>query len=300
MEKVILLASSPAATPAIECLAQMNALAGILSVYCPESVAQQHAAAAQHFDVPHAYHTNLDEDVLASARQTWQGSRFISYHLPYEPLCKLQSAQNIVQVQVAQNSNATVEHAVFHSIYSQQSSCALIAVCVKKQTVLLSHDVTIDSLDTAGTLHKKLIMQLPNLLQQLVNDVDSLEQTTLCRPFAPKSLPTLNEADLFVHLQTDSAEQVVDLVRAANPYFGGARLRIGHAVCQLLQVTISPQPTYGVKAGTIITLSTSGGLVLALTNKQAVKVDVVSSSEGVFDGYRFAMQANLQAGMNLK
>lgn len=40
--------------------------------------------------------------------------------------------------------------------------------------------------------------------------------------------------------------------------------------------------------------------MLALTNKQAVKVDVVSSSEGVFDGYRFAMQANLQAGMNLK
>jgi hypothetical protein len=300
MKKIVLLACSASATPAIECLAQMNALAGVLSVHCPESVAQQHMAVAQHFGVPHAYQGNLNRDVLASAKQNWQGDEFISYHLPYELLRNVQSEQDVVQVQVAQYSNATVEHALFQTIHSQQSNCVLSAVSIKHQQVLLNHSVAVESEDTAGTLHKKLLTRLPSLLQQLVSEFDSLYDTQPFVQFAPETLSSLDESHLFANLQTDSAEQIINLTRAANPYFGGARLRIGKAVCQLMQVSLTNQSTFGVKAGTVIALSKSDGLIIALSNEQALKLDVVSSAEGIFDGYRFAMQAKLQAGMNLK
>ncbi|MBD1581579.1 hypothetical protein [Pseudoalteromonas sp. S16_S37] len=300
MKKIVLIACSAAAAPAIECLVQMNVLAGVLITYCSESDAQQLAGITQHFGVPHASQAHIDNDVLASAKQNWQGDEFISYHLPYELLRNVQSEQDVVQVQVAQYSNATVEHALFQTIHSQQSHCVLSAVSIKHQQVLLSHSVAVESEDTAGTLHKKLLTQLPSLLQQLVSEFDSLYDAQSFVQFAPETLSSLDESHLFTNLQTDSAEQVIILTRAANPYFGGARLHIGKAVCQLMQVSLTEQPTFGVKAGTVVALSKSGGLIIALRNEQTLKLDVVSSAEGVFDGYRFAMQAKLQAGMNLK
>lgn len=299
MKKIVLIACSTAAAPAIESLVQMKVLAGVLITYCSESDAQQLAGITQHFGVTHAYQAHIDNDVLASAKQSWHGEYFVSYHLPYELLLNMHSELPIVQFQFGNYSNATIEHMLYHTINSQQSTCCLLVASMQTRKVLINHTIDVALSDTAGTLHRKLLAQLPLVLSRLINEFDSTLQANE-HQFSPQQLPQLDESQLFINLQTHDAEQIERLTRAANPYFGGARLRIGQAVCQLFQVTLSEQPTYGVKPGTIITLSKSVGLILALANEQALKLDVVSSAEGIFDGYRFAMQAKLQAGMNLK
>ncbi|NOU52351.1 hypothetical protein HG263_17660 [Pseudoalteromonas sp. JBTF-M23] len=299
MKKIILITCSTSAIPAIECLVQMQALAGVLITHCAESQAQQLAAVAQHFSLPSAFQATLDADFINSAEHAWQAENFVSFHLPFALLQDLKVEQDIIQVQFGEHSNATIEHALFDAIKKQADSCALIVASSKHMQRLSEYQVAVEENDTAGTLHKKLMAQLPNVLSQLVMQFDSQHKTEQTSQFAPKALAQLDESHLFIDLQTDNAAQIVSLARAANPYFGGARLRIGQVVCQLLQASVSTQPTFGVKAGTILTLSKTDGLVIALNNQQALKLDIVSCNEGIFDGYRFAMQAKLQAGMIL-
>ncbi|EIE7518970.1 hypothetical protein NI385_12850 [Vibrio parahaemolyticus] len=73
---------------------------------------------------------------------------------------------------------------------------------------------------------------------------------------------------------------------------------MGQMTCQLLQVSPSDMPTYGVPAGTILCVSIDQGLLVALMD-EAVRIDVVACPEGVFDGYRFAQMVGLQAGILL-
>ncbi len=105
----------------------------------------------------------------------------------------------------------------------------------------------------------------------------------------------MSEAQLRINWRQQNASQVVDLCRAANPYWGGARIQVGQMTCQLLQVSTSDMPTYGVPAGTILCVSIDQGLVVALMD-EAVRIDVITCPEGVFQRVPFCPDGGVASG----
>ena len=67
---------------------------------------------------------------------------------------------------------------------------------------------------------------------------------------------------------------------------------------QLLQATAVDGVFVGIKAGTVVEVSLTAGLVVQTIDGQ-VRIDIVSTPQGVMSGYRFAQLWQINAGSEL-
>ncbi|OHU89223.1 MULTISPECIES: formyltransferase family protein [Pseudoalteromonas] len=160
-------------------------------------------------------------------------------------------------------------------------------------------DVPIHPFDTMNCLQQKVSQALPQLVdtlcrldeQQILNWRKQADQ-------AEKTAPAVEPQQFIVNWYKQSAKQVVDMARAGNVDSGCAIFAVGQDQFQLLQASKVDCQLNGIQSGTVLELDRHRGLIIK-TIDGAVRLDVIGTQQGLFDGYRFATLFGLEAGMTL-
>ncbi|MCG9760792.1 hypothetical protein CWC29_023090 [Pseudoalteromonas sp. S4498] len=164
-------------------------------------------------------------------------------------------------------------------------------------------DLPIHPFDTSQCLHQKVAQMVPALLDKLIQQ----EATGTLNWHEQPQAEALNKIhyarhvkieDLVIDFQRDTCTQIVNLTRAANTELGGARFKFRNGLIQLMQATKIDCDLMGVRPGTVIELDRTNGLLVKVVDG-AVRLDIVLTEQGIFDGYRFAMLFGLEAGMEM-
>jgi len=110
------------------------------------------------------------------------------------------------------------------------------------------------------------------------------------------SAPMPTQQDLMINWNTMGSADISALARAANPVFNGAILTWNHSLIGLLQATPIKYPRYDMPPGTVLHIGEPEGLIVA-TLDGALRLDVLTITEGVFSGLAFADRFGLDAGV---
>ena len=161
--------------------------------------------------------------------------------------------------------------------------------------------IDIDPLETHHLLFGKIATEAMGLVETLVEQIythGELRATPQASEFK-HAAPRVQEKDLAINWKESSALEICNQIRASNPHLGGARATFGKFQGNVLQATPSGHPTYDLKPGTVVHVSLSQGLIVALKD-ECIRLDIIGDSEGFYDGYRYAELIQMRAGMELK
>lgn len=152
--------------------------------------------------------------------------------------------------------------------------------------------------DTLQSLSIKVSRAIPQLISECLTDLDQSCVNWQPQPCnaSPTIAPVIQQADLIVNWQIHTGKQVVDMARAGNPNLGGALLKTPRGDFNVLQATADSNNAAGLRPGTVLALSQGSGLTVK-TRDGSVRLDIVSTPEGIFDGYRFAMLFAIEPGL---
>ena len=169
-------------------------------------------------------------------------------------------------------------------------------------------EIAVHPFDTGQCVHQKVAQMLPALLEQYfqqkaLGTLNWQQQSPLA---VEKSKPQefyyarfVQIEDLIINWSHMTSTHIVDLARAANGDLGGARFHFRQGLIQLMQATRMDSDLIGIKPGTVIELDRSKGLLIK-TLDGAIRLDVVLTEQGIFDGYRFANLFGLEPGLEIQ
>lgn len=297
MQKAAFITSSPMITPMIERLNAKGLLAGVFFV--SENISQQLSEHLKQSGVKWYAAASLEMDKLFSMLAAWDSQYVLTYQYQLDGSTDIPRHLSMFQLHLSDCYLSNLDLILFEQIRQGASTIPIRITSYPGNDLVLHVDVEILPYETTGRLYNKTIEVLSNTVTAMLEQSDkSLPELTGATYSPAPTVLTMSEEQLRINWCQQNAGQIVDLCRAANPYWGGARIQVSQMTCQLLQVSPSDMPTYGVPAGTILCVSIDQGLVVALMD-EAVRIDVVACPEGVFDGYRFAQMVGLQAGILL-
>ncbi|MCW8331526.1 hypothetical protein MD588_22270 [Photobacterium sp. SDRW27] len=301
--KVSVATSSFATVPVIIWLYQQGYLNGVLLYGADGQERMQFEAQLGAVSIPVFYVENDDEKAVKHL-DTWQTDLLIVFNCG-----KILSSTvfdfatyGTVNLHAAALPHYRGPHPIYWQIRSGEKQLLLTAHRVTQKIdsgdILAQYPVEISEFDTHQSLYGKVIQHTPLLLEQLFAlDLDLNKTLGIKQAGVPAiKAPRVSQPDLNINWQSTSAKALCDQVRAGNPIYGGAILTLGGASAQLLQASAAVMPNYGVKPGTIIHISPEKGVFVALKDN-AVRLDIVANSDGVFDGYRFSQVVGLKTGM---
>lgn len=103
--------------------------------------------------------------------------------------------------------------------------------------------------------------------------------------------------DLIIDWQNYSAGRIDSLVRAGNPACSGAVVFFRGAPFGVLEVTVMYSDHRSViKPGTIMTADSTNGLRIATLDNKLIKINIISSPDGLFSGERFSSIYGVKPG----
>lgn len=133
-----------------------------------------------------------------------------------------------------------------------------------------------------------------NMMIPIINKLNRSEEIVALNhiPIHESYYPRPLAENLIIHWETQTANEVENLVNASNPLYGGALTFYKGQTIRLLEV--SPVQMQGeipsVKPGTIIFSDAQNGLVVLCADKNILKINVAKINEGYFSGFKlFAM-----------
>lgn len=169
--------------------------------------------------------------------------------------------------------------------------------------ILLQQGFAIGHWDTFGSLLGRFSDVLPRFIDELIRKFEQDDGAVTLSPQDTKGLnegqgeaPAVTEAHLRVDWRRQTAVDIVNLARAANPNFGGAILSMNGVQLQLLQASRVEVDNFHLKPGTILSICQRQGL-LVTTLDGVVRLEILGNNAGWFDGYRFAVQHSLAVTM---
>ncbi|WP_105167635.1 formyltransferase family protein [Pseudoalteromonas sp. T1lg23B] len=161
-------------------------------------------------------------------------------------------------------------------------------------------DIDIHPFETIKCLHQKVAQTLPYLVSNFIQLDKEHKLAWHKQPSGGNKLaPAIEHVDLFIDWFKHSTHEIVNMARAGNADMTCAVFRFSQSTFQLIQASKVDCTLSGIKPGTIIELDKSVGLIIK-TSDGAVKLDIIGTQQGCFDGYRFAMLFALDPGMELE
>lgn len=160
--------------------------------------------------------------------------------------------------------------------------------------IVYSVEFMIEKEATIGSLSNKVASIVPNIIIGFLeaiesNSIEHKEQKDFTYFQQPQT------SDFQIDWQQDSAYEISQKAKASNPAYGGVETTISNRVIKILEATPIEYQTYGVKEGTIVLIDKIEGLVIS-TKDGAVRMDIISSFDGIFSGYSYSNYANLFSG----
>ncbi|UXI03216.1 methionyl-tRNA formyltransferase [Photobacterium sp. TY1-4] len=160
-------------------------------------------------------------------------------------------------------------------------------------------EMPIHPFETLVCVYQKSAQLIPQLLHQFMNQLESgtvewRQQNNRVYPSAPFPQPE----DSMVNWEEHTASDIVNMARAGCGDFGSIRIRFHTHDIQLIQASKQELSVAGLPPGTVIEVGLNSGVVVA-TKDGAVKLDIIATPQGIFDGYRFSLLYGMDAGMML-
>lgn len=163
---------------------------------------------------------------------------------------------------------------------------------------VLTEGLRIHPDDTYGLLLNKLAVTaryaVEKLLPRLMTGKEAIGEAQSQCSFPQRKRPDIEE--LSVNWKERTAEQIRNLVRAANPAFGGAVACLRNISFRLLEVSVSEQSAAnGAMPGTVLFSDAARGFCVACLNS-VLKIDIIGAQEGTFTGEKFAALFGIKHG----
>ena len=146
-----------------------------------------------------------------------------------------------------------------------------------------------------GSLANKVVQVVPALMVKFFDDFES-NSLKYIKQEKSEYYKRADSEEFRIDWKNDSALEISLKVRSSNPIYGGVEAVLKNNPIRVLEATPVGSQTYGVKEGIIITIDEFEGLVVAAKNNSAIRLDVVSTVDGVFSGYSFANHRKLFSG----
>lgn len=108
--------------------------------------------------------------------------------------------------------------------------------------------------------------------------------------------PKPTDRELSIQWDRDGAASIAALIRAANPYHGGALTMLRGNQLRIWQAATGALPGGAPPPGTIIAANAQQGLITVSRDGFWIRLDVVSIREGLFTGDEFATRLGIQPG----
>jgi len=300
--RITLFASTPLALPLIHHLYTQNRVVCVMIANQQSPESQMLLQNVAHFQMPYAFfdpqnahssleilkqtNTNLAIVFTFGYKLSIDIINFFDkeiYNIHASPLPHYRGSQPLFwQLRNGENQSALTLHQLNQTLDSGD--------------IILQKPFEIHPKDTYGILNGMVSQMAVALIQEFLEHYPhhsaSPQKGELS--YAPK----VEQKDITINWNTMNAQDIVNLVRACNPSFGGAQMQWKGAIIALLEATAVDSRNFGLPAGTIIHIGLPEGLIAA-TLDGAIRLDVVAMPDGYFSGVNFATRFGLDAGERL-
>ncbi|AXT51505.1 hypothetical protein D1818_11930 [Aquimarina sp. BL5] len=154
--------------------------------------------------------------------------------------------------------------------------------------ILVEQPVPIIPGETLGMANSKMSYMLDGVIQKTIRLVTDIKNFT---PQPTKEITYYNrptEKDTTISWETQSADEIENLVNACNPKYGGATTYYQGSPLRILEVSpVDSQPLLGKTAGEIIHAHPQEGLYVYCKYGKILRINAISSDAGILSGTKF-------------
>ncbi len=300
--KVALFASSSIALPVITRMQQEQILAGVVIAERYDQDTQQLEIQLQQGNIPYTrYQTEKPEETLLQITR-WEANAGLIFTYSHKLSDTFLSAFSAGLFNLHASALPQYRGAMplYWQIRNNEKQGTLSIIKVEQEfdsgDILLQQTFPCHPLDTLTSFASTMADHSAEFVIQFFNRLKTGELIAQPQRGEITDAPMPTHQDLMIDWQTMSSSDIAALARAGNPLFNGAMLLWKQCAIGLLQATVSSYPNYGIPAGTVLHVGEPEGLIVA-TSDGALRLDILSVTEGIFTGINFAERFNLDAGV---
>ncbi|SEL22824.1 methionyl-tRNA formyltransferase [Aquimarina amphilecti] len=154
--------------------------------------------------------------------------------------------------------------------------------------ILIEQPVPIIPGETVGMVNSKMSNMLGELSQKAIELVKKPSN------YKPQSDHNKNyyhrpdEKDTTISWETQTADEIEQLINACNPKYGGATTYYQGSPIKIIEVSpVDSQPIFGKTAGEIVHAHPQEGLYVYCKYGKILRINIISSDAGVLSGVKF-------------
>lgn len=304
--KVVIFAASPMAMPTIEMLLQQQRLAGVVLPEMLDAFSDQLEQWLGQIQCPYVRADSQKANLVADSLRRWETDLAITfaYNEPLGKSCHINTSFGIFHFHPTPISQYQGPAALYWLLRdgapATQLTLQKAGVAAGKADIALAVEFPIDAVDTLQCVENNIAQAAPELVFNLIEQIQQrrgmVELHAVQHNAQSVDTPMLQQQHLYVNWQGMGSLQIVDAARAGNSQLGGCVVVLGDRALNLLEATAVTHPTYGVPPGTICHIGEPEGVIVA-TVDGAVRLDVMSNSDGIYSGVKFFQRFGINAGM---
>lgn len=184
---------------------------------------------------------------------------------------------------------------LFWSIKNGEKSTAITIHQMDKNwdsgAILLTNKTPIIPGETWGMLNSKMGYLLPDLAQKVLNKLNSgsVFKNQTKENILYNHRPS--EKDRSIHWESQTADEIEQLVNACNPKYGGATTYYQGAPIKIWEVApVDGQlPVLGKTAGEIIHAHPQEGIYVCCKYGKIIRINTIGSDAGILSGGKYAL-----------
>jgi methionyl-tRNA formyltransferase len=300
--KVVLFAASSIVIPTLNQLLQAQKLVGVVLTSRIDSDTMQLQQQLEQAKIPYIRYQEDNPDLIVHQIDSWQGNSGLIFTFAHKlPLMVINAFDlGLFNLHASDLPKYRGAMPLYWQIRNRepQGCLSIIAVaeCFDSGDILYQQTYPLHPHDTLNSLGNNMAQHAPDCVLKFLSKLQagSLEAKTQKGKVTLAAMPT--QQDLLINWQTMSGEEIAAMARAGNPLFNGAMIIWQQSFIGLLQATVTEHSGYGVPAGTVLHIGEPEGLIV-VTIDGALRLDILTITEGVFTGLTFAERFGLDAGV---
>lgn len=300
--KIVLFAASTIVVPTLNKLLHAEQLAGVVITGRIDADSAQLEQQLNLANIPNIRYQAGNPLHTVQQVETWRGNSGLIFTFSHKlPLIIIKAFSNgLYNLHASNLPKYRGAMPLYWQIRNQESQGCLTIIKAEQEfdtgDIMLQQSIPLHALDTLYSFGHVMAEHSVDFVQMFIGKLQ--DKTLIAKPQQGEvcGAPMPEQQDLIVNWQTMNGESISAMARAGNPLFNGAMIMWQQSFVGLLQATRVNHPAYGVPAGTILHLGEPEGLLVA-TLDGALRLDVLTVSEGTFSGLTFAERFGLDAGM---
>jgi len=300
--KVVLFASSSIVIPTLNQLLQSQQLAGVVLSARLDGDTMQLQQQLEQAKIPHIRYQEDKPEQVVHQIESWRGSCGLIFTFSHKlPLAVINAFEcGLYNLHASDLPRYRGAMPLYWQIRNREGQGCLSMIKVEEGfdsgDVLLQQSLPLHPLDTLNSFGNTMASQSPEFVRHFFDKLAENSLVAKKQTGEATLAPMPTQQDLLIDWQSMTGEEICALARAGNPLFNGAMLVWQQAFVGLLQATVVEHPAYGVPAGTVLHIGEPEGVIVA-TKGGALRLDILTITEGIFTGLAFAERFGLDAGV---